>query len=426
MRSMFSSLAIPNYRTWFIGVTISNIGQWMARTAQAWLVLVILTNGSSSALGVLTAMQFLPILLFGPYAGSIADRFPKRRIIMITQSVGAIDAAVLGTLAITGYVELWMVGLLAFVDGAAGAFDGPARQAIVSEIVPPESLPNAIALNSTSFNSARLLGPGIAGLLIAGIGTGEVIALNTLSYLTLLVAVLLLKPSQMTPSPRRAGRGGVIEGLRYLRTRKDLMVFMACGLALGGLGFNFQITNAVMSTNEFGRGSSEFGALGSIMGVGALAAALLAARRSRPRLRYVLGGMLGYTVLMICAALSPNFGLFAFLQAPIGFFTITAMVTGNTLVQTNSAPQMRGRMLAIWSLMIMGVSPLISPLVGWIGDAIGPRATVMFGVVCVGTALILITTYVMRSQHLRLRIERSGTFPHLFVQQTPQRDVDDR
>lgn len=426
MRSMFSSLAIPNYRTWFIGVTISNMGQWMARTAQAWLVLVVLTNGSSSALGLLTAMQFLPILLFGPYAGSIADRFPKRRIIMCTQTIGALDAALLGTLAVTGQIELWMVGLLAFIDGATGAFDGPARQAIVSEIVPPESLPNAIALNSTSFNSARLLGPGIAGLLIAMIGTGEVILLNTLSYLTLLVAVILLKPAQMTPSPRRQGRGGVIEGLRYLRTRKDLMVFMACGLALGGLGFNFQITNAVMATNEFGRGSGEFGALGSIMGVGALTAALLAARRARPRLRYVLGGMVGYTVFMLWAAVSTNFGLFALLQAPIGFFTITALVTGNTLVQTNSAPQMRGRMLAIWSLMIMGVAPLISPLVGWIGDVIGPRATLLFGVICVGLAVILITTYVMRSHNLHLRISRDSGFPYLFVQQTPERDVDDR
>lgn len=423
---MFSSLAIPNYRNWFIGATVSNIGQWMARTAQSWLVLVILTDNSSSALGALTAFMFLPGLVLGPFGGSLADRFPKRRILMFTQTVGAIDSLTLGTLVITGHAQLWMVFMIAFVDGVVTSIDNPARQAMVSEIVPPQCLPNAIGLNSTSFNTARLLGPGVAGVLIALIGTGQVIVLNTLSFISMMIALRTLRSERMHPVSARKGSGGVIEGLKYLRTRPDLLVVLACGLAQGGLGFNFQISNAVMSTNLFGKGASEFGALGSIMGIGSLTAALLAARRAAPRLRFVLGGMAGYTVLSLWAAFSPNYATFAFLQAPIGLFTITALVTGNTLVQMHSSPAMRGRMLGLWNLTIMGVAPIVSPLVGWLGDSVGPRSTVLFGVVAVAVATALITWIIMHNDRLRFRLRMRRFFPTLRLEHLPERDVDGR
>ncbi len=410
---MFSSLAVSNYRIWFIGSTVSNIGQWMSRTAHSWLVLMILTDQSASALGYVNALAFLPGLLLSPFAGTIADRFPKRRILLVTQSIQGIDALILATLVLTGNAQLWHVYLLAFTDGLAMCFDNPARQAFVSELVPREQLVNAISLNSASFNTARLVGPGIAGVLIAVWGTGQVMALNIISYASTIIALLLLRMDQANPSIVARGRGRIREGIRYVRRRPDLLLLLTCGLAIGGLGFNFTISNALMATVEFGKDAGEYGALGSIMGIGSLTAALLSAMRGRNRFRHVLIGMGGYTVFSLAAALSPNYAIFAALQAPIGLFTVTALVSANSMVQASTSPQMRGRVMALWGLVIMGATPLVSPLVGWIGDIFGPRATVLFGVIAVGVLLATVTTIMVRYDKLRLILDTSGRAPRI-------------
>ena len=412
MQTIFSSLAIANYRRYFTGALFSNIGSWMGRTAVSWLVLMELTDGSASALGFVTAIMFLPGLVLAPVAGSVADRFPKRKILLLTQSVFALDAVIMATLVLSGRAELWMVYLIAFVDGLFFTLDNPARQSFVSELVAAENLPNAIGLNSASFNTARLIGPGLAGLMIAALGTGWVLALDCLTYGAMLLGLLRLNPDELHPAPVQTGRGRTREGFRYALGRPDLLVLLACGFAVGGLGFNFQISNAVMATQFYGRGPGEYGVLGSAMGAGALAAALWAAGRGQARLRFILGGMAGYTVFNLVAAFSPWFGLFAALQVPIGLATATVLVTGNTLIQSGTSPQMRGRVMALWGLVIMGVTPLVSPLVGWLGDHLGPQSTVLFGVVCVGISLVLITFVIMRTDQIRLRL---GTGRHGWV-----------
>ena len=405
MTRTFTSLAVRNYRYYFTGALISNIGTWMGRTALSWLVLVELTGGSASALGMVTAVMFAPGLVLAPMAGSVADRFPKRKILLITQTIMGIDAMVLATLVLTGQIELWMVYALAFCDGLAFSFDNPARQSFVSEVVPAGNLPNAIGLNSASFNTARLIGPGVAGILIALLGTGAVLLVNSLAYLSMIIALARLRADELRPAPIAVGRGRTREGFRYALGRPDLLILLACGFAVGGLGFNFQISNAVMATAYYGRGPGEYGILGSAMGVGALLAALWAAGRARPRLRFILGGMAGYTLFNLAAAFSPSFVLFAALQIPIGLATITVLVTANTMVQSSTSPQMRGRVMALWGLVIMGVTPLVSPLVGWLGDNAGPQSTVLFGVGCVAVALVIITTVVMRSDQLSLTFD---------------------
>ncbi len=405
MAAIFTSLRIPNYRRYFIGGLVSNIGSWMGRTALSWLVLVELSNGSASALGLVTAIMFAPGLVLAPFAGSIADRFPKRRILMITQSWMTIDMVVMAVLVLTGVAELWMVYVMAFSDGLAFSFDNPARQSFVSEVVTSEGLPNAIGLNAASFNMARLVGPGVSGLLIALIGTGWVIALNSFSFMAMFIALATMNADQLHPAPVQTGRGRTREGFRYALQRGDLMILLACGFAVGGLGFNYQISNAVMATEFFNKGPGEYGILGSAMGVGALLAALWAAGRATPRLRFILLGMAGYTAFNLAAAFAPNFVTFAALQVPVGLATITVLVTANTMIQSSTSPHMRGRVMALWGLVIMGVTPVISPVVGWLGDNVGPQATILFGVVCVGIALVLITAVIMRTDRLRLRFD---------------------
>jgi MFS family permease len=424
---MFSSLAIRNYRIYFIGALFANTGQWLARTAQSWLVLTVLTNNSATALGYATALQFIPTLVLTPFTGPTADRFPKRNIIRLAMGVFLIDAAILSTLVITGHAQLWHVYMFACIDGVASAFYSPAQQSFVSEVVPIGKLPNAISLNSASFNMARLIGPGLAGVLIAIFSTGPVMAINVVTFGIMLTALTLMRKDELNPAPRAKGSGQLKAGLRYVWHRKDLLVLLGCGLAVGGLGFNFNISNAVMATAAFGRGSTEFGALGSLMGIGALAAALLSAARKLPRLRQVLMGMAGYVVFSFFAGISPNYWIFAILQVPIGLFTITTLVVGNSMVQTRTAPEMRGRVMALWNLVIMGVTPVISPLVGILGDVIGPRSTVQFGVIAVAICLVLIVAYVMHHHSLRVRfLEMDGIIPRFRLEYGIDHDIDTR
>ncbi|EPH07214.1 hypothetical protein HMPREF1531_00267 [Propionibacterium sp. oral taxon 192 str. F0372] len=406
MSAIFSSLAVRNYRIYFSGALAANIGSWMGRTAVSWLVLVELTDNSASALGWVTAILFLPGLVLAPLTGSLADRLPKLRILMTTQMLYSLNWGLLSLLVLTGRIELWMVYAMTVVDGLVTAFDNPARQAFVSEIVDITDLPNAVGLNSTSFNTARLIGPGLAGVLIALTGTGWVLLLNSTTFVAMLIALASMRTGELHPAPVSRGRGKVREGLRYMRRRPDLLIVLACGVAVGGLGFNFTITNAVMATSLYGKGPGEYGILGSAMGLGALGAALWSAGRGTPRLRYVLGGMAGYVVFNFAAAISPSYELFAILQVPVGLAAITTLVTANTMLQAGTAEQMRGRVMALWSVATLGMTPLISPVVGWLGDNAGPRWTVLFGVIAVAVSLVTIYFYVTRHDKIRLRLDR--------------------
>lgn len=414
MRTMFASLSIPNYRIFFVGTLAANLGQWMARTAQSWLVLVILTGGNASALGWVTAINFLPTLLLTPWAGALADRFPKRRIMVIAQVVLGIDAALLSVLVLTGHVQLWMVFLFAGLDGIASSFYSPAMQSFVSEIVPLSQLSNAISLNSASFNGARLLGPGLGGLLIAAVGVGWVMAINVGCFIIFIASLVMLRSEQLHPAAPARGKAGVREGIRYVRGRPDLMLLLAIGFMMGTFGFNFNISDAVMATEAFGKGSGEYGLLGSVMGIGAIIAALGAARRT-PRLRYIELALVVYTVSMAAATFAPTYASFAVLMAPIGWGAVSTTIIANSMVQTSVSPQMRGRVMSFWALMVMGGTPLVSPIVGWLGDAVSPRATMAFGAIFLGLTFIVVTWLVMRNDSIRVHFDPSKKAPWLRI-----------
>src|SRR6478752_2328157 len=344
----FRSLAIYNYRIYAAGALISNIGTWMGRVAQDWLVLTELTPHSSVALGIVTGLQFLPLLLLAPWTGMIADRFSKRRILALTQSSLALTSLLTGVLVMTGAVQLWHVYLLAFLQGVATAVDNPARQTFVSEMVPREELSNAVGLNSASFNAARLIGPGVAGLVMA-------------------------------------------------------IVFV-----LGTFGMNFQMTTALMATTVFHKGPGEYGLLGSIMAIGSLSAALLSARRPRPRLRILLVALGGFVVSSLAAALAPSYLWFAVLLVPVGLSALTVLTSANSMVQLGVDPHMRGRVMALYMAIFMGGTPLGSPLIGWIGSAWGPRWTILIGTITVAGALVAATLYLMRTENLHVEYRWTG------------------
>lgn len=424
MSATFSSFSVRNYRTYFTGLLIANIGGWMSSTAKQWLVLTILTRGDAAALGSLTGMMFLPSLLFAPVAGMIADRFPKRTIMLASQAWTLVDAILLATLTLTGHVQLWHVFLLAFLDGTANALSGPAQMAFVSEMVPRAMLPNAISLNSAQFNAARLLGPGLGGFLIALFGrnlpemtaTGVVLALNVLCFLALITSLLLLNMRQMTPTELQRGKGQLRDGLAYVRRRPDVMLLMFIAFMMGNFGFNFAISNAVMATRAFGKGAGEFGLLGSIMGIGALAAALLAARRQRPRLRHILLALAMFAVCSAISALSPSYPFFAVTLVPIGLCAITVLVTANAMVQMNVDDVYRGRVMTLWNAILLGGTPFISPLVGVIGERLGPRATVWFEALTILLTFAVATAWIMRSDGLRVRLDRHARAPWLVLE----------
>lgn len=406
MSSMFASLKVHNYGVFAAGALASNIGTWMGRVAQDWLVLTELTDHDATALGIVTGLQFAPMVLLAPLAGSLADRYSKRKLLMLTQVGLGLNAAVLAGLMLSGAAQLWHVYLLALLMGVTTAVDNPARQAFVSEMVPKDLLTNAVSLNSASFNGARLIGPAAAGLLIAWVGTGPTLVLNALSFAAVLTSLFLMRPSELTPAPRASGRGGVREGLRYVKKRKDIQLLMFIVFMLGTFGMNFQITIALMSTQIFGRGAAEFGFLGSVMAIGSLAAALMAARRSRPRLRVLLAALIGFTVASAAAALAPTFWFFAVALVPTGLFALTVMTTANAAVQLATTPVMRGRVMALYMAIFLGGTPLGAPAVGWVGGAWGARWTILIGSIACGLTAVGAILYLMRSKDLQVRLDR--------------------
>jgi MFS family permease len=387
MSAMFRALENRNYRIWAGGAIVSNIGTWMQRVAQDWLVLTVLTIHSGAALGITTGLQFLPMLLLGPYGGVLADRYRKRVILLWTQVAMGATGLVLGLLVVTGTAQLWHAYLAALCLGIAGAIDAPSRQAFVSELVGQDNISNAVALNSASFNTARLTGPAIAGVLIAWVGTGPVFLLNAASFAAVIISLFRIRTSELAPAVQGSrGKHQVAEGVRYVRQRPDLVLILFMVGILGAFGMNFPITNALMTTTEFGVGPGEFGLLGSIMAVGTLGGALLAARRAGPRLRYLLGGALGLGAFTLLGSLSPSFWLYAAVLIPVGLASITFLNSCNTSIQLSVEPRFRGRVLALYLAILQGGTAIGAPLMGWIGSEFGARWSV-----AAGGAVVLVT-----------------------------------
>ncbi|MHA7125372.1 MFS transporter [Janibacter indicus] len=422
MSPTFASLSIRNYRIYALGAIVSNVGTWMGRVAQDWVVLTELTDHSASALGIVTGLQFLPMLLLAPWTGAVVDRFPKRSLLLLTQAVLGLTALVGGVLVVTGAAQLWQFYLLALMTGVATAFDNPARQTFVSEMVPRERLSNAVALNSASFNLGRLIGPAVAGLVIAGIGSGQALLVNSLSFVTVIVALLALRASELTPAPRVTGRGSAREGLRYVRGRPDIILVMVLIFVLGTFGMNFQITIALMATQVFGRGVEDYGLLGSIMAVGSLSAALLAARRSEPRLRVLLLSLVGFTFAAAGAAIAPTYASFAVALAACGLTALTTMTTANAMVQMRTDPMMRGRVMALYMAIFFGGTPLGAPIIGWVGDVLGPRWTIGIGAAAVGITLVGVSIWLGRHENVEVTYS-SQRRPRVRVSSAPTHDV---
>ena len=384
MSPTFRALSNHNYRLYAAGGAVSNTGTWMQRVAQDWLVLQ-LTDNSGVALGITTGLQFLPILLFSAYAGLVADRFPKRRMLQVTQTAMAVVALVLGVLAVTGAAETWHVFVLAFLFGIGTAFDAPARQSFVSEMVGPEDLTNAVGLNSASFNAARIVGPAVAGFLIALFGsgvraTGGVIIINALTYGAVVFALQRMRASELdTPEMASRDKGMIRDGIRYVRGRADLMLILAIVFFAGTFGLNFQMTSALMATEVYHKGASAYGLLGTTMAIGSLAGALLAARRGRPRHRLVIGAALLFGIAEIASGLMPSYLTFALWTPVLGFTALTMITAANATVQLSVAPMMRGRVMALYMMIFMGGTPAGAPIVGWIGEEFGARWTLIGG-----------------------------------------------
>ncbi len=411
MSPTFRSLSHPNYRWYAAGNLVSNTGTWMQRVAQDWLVLLLATN-DAAAIGIATGLQFLPFLLLSPFAGVVADRMPKRRMLQLTNIGMALPAVVLGLLAVTGAVQLWHVYVLALLLGVASAFDAPARQSFVSEIVDADDLANAVGLNSAGFNAARLIGPAVAGLSIAALGsgvaaTGWVILLNALSYAAPVWCLAAMDPRLLhVATPVGRGPGQIREAVAYVRGRPDLLLIMGVVLFAGMFGLNFQMTSALMATQVFDKGPTEFGLLGTFLAVGSLGGALVAAGRVRVRHRLVVGAALTFGAVEVVAGLAPTYWVYALLCPVIGLTALTMMTSANTFMQMNTDDGMRGRVMALYLMIFIGSTPIGAPLVGWVGEVLGARWTLIGG--GAGTMLGVAATSAAYLLHQRRVAARSG------------------
>lgn len=396
---MFRSLRVVNYRLWFVGAFVSNTGAWMQRTAQDWIVLTELSDKDAAALGITMALQFGPLLLLMPVAGLMADRFDRRRLLIWTQAVQCALALGLGVLVLSGHVQLWHVYVFALLLGVCTAIDAPARQAFVSELVTDRDISNAVALNSTSFQSARLIGPAVAGVLIAWIGSGPVFIVNGVSFVGVILSLVLIRKNQLVPSPRLAkAKGQIRDGLHYVRSRKDILVVLLMVFLVGTFGFNFPIFIATMTTVEFGKGSTEFGLLSSVMAGGAVVGSLLAARREHVRLIIVVVASGAFGVACVLAALTPTYVLFAVALVIVGAVSLTMMNTANAYVQTTTAPAMRGRVMALYMAIFAGGTPIGAPIVGLVANVWGPRWSLSIGAASGVIAALIAVVWLLRNK----------------------------
>jgi MFS family permease len=370
----FRSLRNVNYRIWAAGALVSNIGSWMQRTAQDWIVLTELTDRNATAVGIVMGLQFGPQILLLPLTGFAADHLDRRKVLFCTQAAMGLLALGLGLLVVTGLVRLWHVYVFAFLLGCAAAFDSPARQTFVAELVEEHDLPNAVGLNSMSFNAARMIGPAIAGGLIAGIGSGWVFLLNAMSFLAVLVSLSLLRLQPPKPGHRAVrARGSFVEGFRYVWRRPDLKVILFMLFLVGTFGLNFPIFISTMAVKVFHAGAGQYGLLTSMMAAGSVTGALGVATRRKTGISTLLMGAAIFGVGCALAAMMPSYVLFGAMLFVVGVAAQTVTTSTNSLVQTSTEPAMRGRVIAILLAIALGGTPIGAPIVGWVADRFGPR-----------------------------------------------------
>ncbi|GLX18911.1 MFS transporter [Streptomyces lavendulae subsp. lavendulae] len=416
---MFSSLKIRNYRLFATGQVVSNTGTWMQRIAQDWLVLSL--TGSASAVGVTIALQFLPMLLFGLYGGVLADRLPKRPLLIATQGAMGLTGVALAALTLAGDVQVWHVYLAAFLIGLVTVVDNPARQTFVSEMVGPAQLANAVSLNSANFQSARLVGPAIAGVLITAVGSGWAFLLNGLSFAAPIAGLLLMRTRELHPvTPQPRAKGQLREGLRYVAGKPELVWPIVLVGFIGTFGFNFPIWLSAFTDDVFHGDAGTYGLFNTLIAAGSLAGALLAARRGHSRLRLLVTAAVLFSVLLLVTAFAPGFWLFAVLLVPIGMFGLTVNVVANSSVQMATDPEMRGRVMALFMMVFTGGTPVGAPLVGWITDTYGARLGMAAGGLISLAAAVAVGLVLSRVGNLRLRLNRHGV---VFVPAVARREL---
>lgn len=406
MKGAFRSLSVRNYRTWAAGAIVSNIGTWMQRTAQDWIVLVELTRHNATAVGIVTGLQFGPQLLLLPVTGLAADRFDRRKLLFLTQASMGTLALLLGLLTIFHLVQLWHVYVFAFLLGCAAAFDAPARQTFVSELVEEAHLSNAVALNSTSFNAARMVGPALAGLLIAAVGTGWVFLINAASYAAVLCSLSLLRIDELHARERLSrSAGGFIGGFRYVLGRPDLLLILFILFLIGTFAINFPIFISTMAVSVFHAGAGQFGLLTSMMAVGSVTGALLAAHRQEPSMRLIILGAAAMGVGLGLAALAPDYLLFGLALMLVGLSAQTLTTSSIGKVQLSTEPVMRGRVMAILMAVTLGTTPIGAPIVGWVADVFGPRWAIGVGASSCLIAAAVALWFLSRRPHEDIRAE---------------------
>ena len=401
LQHTFRSLQGHNYRLWAAGAVVSNIGTWMQRIAQDWLVLTELSAHSGTSVGVVMSLQFGPPILLMPLAGYAADHLDRRRLLIVTQTLMALLAMGLGLLTLWGHVTLgWVYGFAGLL-GCVAAFDAPARQTFVAELVGDEDLPNAVALNSTLFNSAQLIGPAVAGVLIAVIGTGWVFLLNAASFVGVIAALAALRRGELRQLPRPPARGrGLADGFRYIGHRPDLIVVLTMLFVVATYGLNFPIFISTMSVTTFAGSSHLYGILSSTMALGSVLGALLSASRTRPSLNLLRASALALGLCCAVAALMPTPLLFGLTLVAAGVLAQTFTTSANSLVQLSTDPTMRGRVMAIYMGIFLGCTPLGAPLVGWVADRWGPRWGLGVGAASGLLAALLATWQISRHRRL--------------------------
>jgi len=386
-----------NFRLFFTANMVSNIGTWAQRVAQDWLVVSDLHKGGSE-LGIVTGLQFLPMLLFSLYAGSLADRLDKRKLLIITNAGGGLTAGIMGWLIISHRVTLIEVFILAFALGLFGALDTPVRQAFTSELVGKTDIANAVSLNSANFNMGRLIGPAVSGVLIKYFHTGPSFLLNAGSFGFVIVALVLMRPEELHRLPHDDKDRKIMEGIRYVRSRADLVAIIATVFFASTFGLNFQIFNALISTKIFHKDAGAFGLLGSVLAVGSLLAAVMSTRldqRRKPIFIITCAALFG--LALIVQASMPSYISFALTLPVCGFLALTTMISANTYVQTTTPHELRGRVMGFYILIFLGATPVGSPLIGWLADAVGVRETV--GICGAMTTFgALITFWLMRKR----------------------------
>lgn len=388
VRRIFSSLVIPNYRLYFGGQIISLSGTWMQGVAQAWLVLDL--TGSGTALGLVSSLQFLPVLLFGPLGGVLADRFDKRRLLYGTQLVAAALALILGILVATDTVELWMVYLLAMGLGFVYVVDNPARQTFIHEMVGPDHLTNAVSLNSVVVNVARVIGPGLAGTLIVTVGLAPCFFINAASYGAVLISLYLMNPDRLIRDHRGGkGRGQLMEGLRYVRRTPEVLVPLVMMAVAGTLAYEFHVTLPLLARFTFEGNAGTYGLMSVLMGTGAVIGGLATAAAGRRPATSLAATAVVFGVIQVITSLAPTLGLTHLALLFLGAASIRFLALGNATLQLAAAPEMRGRVMALWAVAFLGSTPIGGPLIGWIGEHLGPRVAMGLGGFAVVAAGIL-------------------------------------